>query len=151
MCYSDLNTNRFSIWSWKKRERAYKGQERQQELLFLKLTKENKSKASDKRHFEVSKYGVNGPGYFSDSRSGIVQRLIGCKTTKRHFHILQGLALSRLTFTTALCSSSTFMSIFLFFFWFPPIRKLVQRHGRAWKLSPRDVTRGTDHLSAILS
>lgn len=75
--------------------------ERRQELLFLKLMKENKFKATDKLHFEVLKYGVNGPGYFSDSRSGIVQRLIGCKTTKRHFHILKGLVLSQLTFTTA--------------------------------------------------
>lgn len=52
--------------------------ERRQELLFLKPTKENKVKASDKLHSEVLKYGVNGSGYFSDKQvrnSAAINRL----------------------------------------------------------------------------
>lgn len=80
-----------------------------------------------------------GRQYFSDSRSEIVQLLIGCKTTKRHFEIFNGLLLSQLTFTTALC---LFLESDL-----KLCRDKVLEAITLCKVFTCDVTKGTDHLS----
>lgn len=68
-----------------------------------------------------------------------MQRLIGCKTTKRHFQIFNGLVLFQFTFTTAL----------FLFFWIPKFSKklctdTVLETFSLRKVLACDVTKGAD-------